>query len=58
MNGHIHPLNVCGDDCCGHHGGMQCRVCGLWYCTLDINGEGLCDECAEINDKQNNNNEE
>ena len=58
MNGQTHPLNGCGDDCCAHHGGMQCERCGLWFCTRELNDNGLCDECAEINDKQNNNNEE
>ena len=55
MSGHIHPLNCCGDDCCGHHGGMQCKECGLWWCALEISDEGLCPNCE---DKDNNKKEE
>lgn len=48
MHGSITPLGGgCGDDCCAHHGGMQCERCGLWFCTRELNDDGLCDECAE-----------
>ena len=45
MNGQTHPLTGCADNCCSRHGGMQCERCGLWFCTRELNDEGLCDEC-------------
>lgn len=49
--GSHHPLTCCDRDCagangCGHLGGTQCESCGLYYCSMNIGEDGLCETCA------------
>ena len=46
------PLTWCDRECawanrCSGVGGTRCADCGAWYCTLDMDENGLCADCAE-----------
>ena len=55
MRGSVYPLRCCDRDCAAANGcrvgGIQCSVCGLYYCGEDIASDGfanrICDGCLE-----------
>jgi len=62
MAGREKPIAVCDRDCAGANncriGGYKCKGCGYWFCTDDIDENGLCDECAEARRREQEEEEE
>ena len=49
--GSRYPLPFCDRECagvnrCGGLGGTQCAGCGLYYCSMNVGEDGLCETCA------------
>ena len=39
-------------------GKVQCAHCGEWVCPNDVDEDGLCDHCEEVEVKESDNEEE
>lgn len=50
-NGSVRPINVCDRDCALANGcvvgGRRCAKCGLWFCASELDEDGVCDNCHE-----------
>ena len=45
------PLEHCDDECeaaneCSGKGGERCAGCGLYFCSIWLNADNLCETCA------------
>lgn len=50
MSGSYNRKTCCDRDCAAFNfcqiGGIQCKDCGRYFCSEDLNKYGYCDECA------------
>lgn len=51
MSGSANPLTCCDRECAGANGcevgGIECERCHRYFCADEICENGMCDECAE-----------
>lgn len=49
--GSAKPISSCDGECSRANGcaigGKRCEGCGLYFCALELDENGMCDDCAE-----------
>ena len=56
MSGSANPKTCCDHECAGANGckvgGIECERCGRFFCADEIRDNGMCKECAEEYEKE------